>query len=161
MTLFIDLLLWFTLLSVAIMAGLYFAFSVFVMKSLDAIDHPAGMQAMQSINRVIVRTLFLPLFFGSTLSAVALIVIAFIDRAVVGANPLLAGCAIYVAGMFVVTVVGNVPLNNRLEATDAQGDQALAVWKDYLARWTRWNSIRTIACTVSLALLVLAVAERV
>ena len=161
MTLIIDLLLWFTLLSVAIMAGLYFAFSTFVMRALDAIDHPAGMQAMQSINKVILRSPFLPLFFGSTLSAVALLVIVFIDRDVDGANSILGGAMLYVAGMFVVTVIGNVPLNNRLDAANPEDEASLGVWKDYLVRWSRWNHVRTMACIASLALLVLAVGERV
>ncbi len=62
-------LLWFAAVSVGIMAGIYFAFSFFIMQSLDALERPMGMFAMQAINRVIQKSLFLPLFFASSLPA--------------------------------------------------------------------------------------------
>ena len=58
MEIVIDGLLWFTAISVGIMAGVYFTFSAFVMRSLDAIEAPAGMLAMQSINRIILKSVF-------------------------------------------------------------------------------------------------------
>lgn len=160
MEIVIDGLLWFTALSVGIMAGVYFTFSVFVMKSLDAIEAPAGMLAMQSINRVIQRSLFLPIFFASSLASAALIVLMLIDPSSAGAIWVLAGSGIYFAGMFVVTIAGNVPLNNRLEATDAKGADGARMWALYMARWTVWNHVRTIACTAALALLIMAIAVR-
>ena len=48
MDLLTNLLLWFSAISVGLMAGVYFTFSAFVMRSLDAIEAPAGMLAMQS-----------------------------------------------------------------------------------------------------------------
>ena len=155
-----NLLLWFTILSVGVMAGVYFTFSAFVMRSLDAIGRPAGMLAMQSINRVIVRSVFLPLFFGSTLAAAVLAVMALLDMAQAGAMWLLAGSATYVIGMFVVTVVGNVPLNNALEAASADSEEGEAMWQRYMSRWVAWNHVRTAACTLSLGFLVAALVER-
>lgn len=156
----IDLLLWFAVLSTAIMAGVYFTFSTFVMRSLDAVGLPAGMLAMQSINRVIVRSPFLPLFFGSTLASAALAVTALLDLSQPGGQWLLAGGAGYVLGMFVVTVVGNVPLNNALEAADADSAEGEAMWRRYMARWVAWNHVRTLACTVSLGMFVAALVAR-
>ncbi len=156
----VDLLLWFTMLSVGIMAGVYFTFSAFVMRSLDVIGRPAGMLAMQSINRVIVRSPFLPLFFGSTLAAAVLAVMALLDMAPPGAMWLLAGSATYVIGMFVVTIAGNVPLNNALDAADAASAEGEAMWQRYMSRWVAWNHVRTVACTLSLGLLVAALVER-
>ena len=132
--------LWFSIVSVAIMAGVYFTFSAFVMRSLDAIEAPAGMKAMQSINRIIVKSAFLPIFFASTLVCAALAVRA---------------------SMFGVTLVGNVPLNNTLEATPAEGPEAQAIWAMYMRQWTRWNHARTLSCTASLVFLVLAMAQRI
>jgi len=155
-----SILLWFSAISVAIMAGIYFTFSVFLMRSLDAIEAPAGMLAMQSINRVIVRSLFLPIFFASTLSCAALAGFAAMTIDLNGALYTLLGSSLYVVGMFIVTVGGNVPLNNRLEATDVTTREAAAVWSLYLKRWTAWNHVRTLACTGSLILLVCALVER-
>lgn len=157
----INVLLWFTAVSVGLMAGVYFTFSAFVMRSLDAIDAPAGMLAMQSINRIIVKSIFLPIFFGSSIAAFVLVVLMLLEPSLPGANLALAGSALYFAGMFVVTVAGNVPLNNRLEATDAMSPEGGKMWTLYLAKWTIWNHLRTIACIVSLILLIAAIGARI
>ena len=152
--------LWFTAVTVGLMAGLYYTFSAVVMRSLDAIDAPAGMLAMQSINRVIVKTSFLPLFFASTIASVALVVLAGFDLAAPGAVAMASGGALYAIGMFVVTLVGNVPLNNRLEATAADGPQGAEMWALYMRKWVAWNHVRTLACTGTLILLIHALVER-
>ncbi len=156
-----NILLWVSAISVGLMAGVYFTFSAFIMRSLDAIEAPAGMLAMQSINRIIVKSSFLPIFFGSTLACAALAVIAVIDLATAGAIWMLIGGVLYVVGMFVVTVAGNVPLNNRLEAAAAGGPEGSAMWAEYMTKWTAWNHVRTLACTGSLLFLILAISERI
>jgi len=59
-----------------------------------------------------------------------------------------------------VTIVGNVPLNNGLEGTDADGGDAETMWRRYMSRWLPWNHVRTISCLASLGLLISAIAER-
>ncbi|VWX57919.1 anthrone oxygenase family protein [Sphingorhabdus sp. 109] len=152
--------LWFAALSVGIMAGVYFAFSAFVMQSLDATGRATGMVAMQAINRIIVRSLFLPLFFASSLACLLLVVFGVMQWGTPGAGPMVVGGALYVIGMLVVTAAANVPLNNALETTDAAGPDAEAVWRRYMQRWLPWNHVRTVSCTVSLALLIGAIAAR-
>lgn len=152
--------LWFAAISVGIMAGVYFTFSVFVMQSLDALERPAGMVAMQSINRIILRSLFLPLFFTSSLACLLLAVFGLMQWSSAGAWQMVIGGALYIVGMLVVTMIGNVPLNNALEATDAAGPDAEAMWRRYLQRWLPWNHVRTVSCTASLILLIGAIAAR-
>jgi len=156
----IDGLLWLSAVSVALMAGVYFSFSAFVMRSLDVIGMPSAMIAMQSINRVIVRSAFLPLFFGSTALCCILFTIMAFDTARTGAVSVLTGSEVYVAGMFVITVVKNVPLNNALEATPADSANADAMWRRYMREWVRWNHVRTISCIVAMVCLVLALCQR-
>ncbi len=154
MDLLVNLLIWFAALSAGIMAGVYFTFSVFVMRSLAELGDEAGAQAMQSINRVILRSAFLPLFFASTLACAALVVLGLIGMAGPQGWAVIAGSAVYVIGMFVVTVIGNVPLNNRLDAADPASAEGKAMWATYLARWTPLNHIRTLACTAAMGLLI-------
>lgn len=156
----IGALLWFAVLSVGIMAGVYFAFSTFVMQALDRLERPAGMLAMQSINRVILASPFLPLFFASTAACAALAVWGAVSWGAPGAWPMAAGGALYVLGMFVVTVAGNVPLNNALEAADPATPEGEAMWRRYMKDWMAWNHVRSAACVVSLALLVMALVGR-
>ncbi|WP_231862734.1 anthrone oxygenase family protein [Sphingorhabdus sp. M41] len=152
--------LWFAALSVGIMAGVYFTFSAFVMQSLDAAGRPAGMAAMQSINRIILKSLFLPLFFASSLACLLLAVFGVMQWGNAGAWQMVTGGFVYLAGMLAVTAAANVPLNNALEATDAAGPDAEAMWRRYMQRWLPWNHVRTVSCTVSLALLIGAIAAR-
>ncbi|MBC2776384.1 anthrone oxygenase family protein [Parasphingopyxis marina] len=155
-----TILLWFSVLSVGLMAGVYFTFSAFGMAALGSIDRAAGIAAMNAINVVIVRSLFLPLFFGSSASCLALAVIGALAWGAAGAAAMAVGGALYFAGMFLVTIARNVPLNNALAAADPASDDGARIWADYLTRWTRWNHIRTLASTLSLALLVLAMVQR-
>ena len=153
----LAILLWFAALSAGIMAGVYFTFSIFAMRALEQIGPESGMRAMQAINDVIVRSLFLPLFALSSLACLILAV-AGAARWQTDYGPAMSlGGAAYVIGMFAVTAARNVPLNNRLAAADPASDTGQTVWIDYLARWTRWNHVRTAACTISLALLIVAI----
>ncbi|WCL52914.1 DUF1772 domain-containing protein [Gimibacter soli] len=160
MTYLLDAVILFALVASGIMAGVYYAFSVFVMRALDALEAPAGMLAMQSINRVILKTSFLPLFFTSSVAAAGLAVVAALDLSAPGAVALLLASIIYFAGMFLVTVVGNVPLNNALEATPGASPEAEQTWRHYRQRWTAWNHVRTLSCIIALALYALAFAAR-
>jgi hypothetical protein len=49
----------------ALIAGLFFAFSTFVMTALFRLPVDQGVAAMQSINKVILGSLFMPVFFGT------------------------------------------------------------------------------------------------
>jgi len=69
------------------------------------------------------------------------------------------GCS-YVVGMFVVTVVFNVPLNDQLAATDPASTAAAPVWARYLTDWTLWNHVRTIASLAATTLFIVAIATR-
>ena len=153
-------LLWFSALPVGLMAGVYFAFSVFVMTALGSIDRAAGIAAMNAINTVIVRSLFLPLFFASSASCLALAVIGALAWAEAGAPAITVGGGLYFVGMFLVTIARNVPLNNALATAAQDSEQGGQLWADYLIRWTHWNHVRTLASTLSLSLLILAIAQR-
>jgi len=61
----------------------------------------------------------------------------------------LAGALAYLAGTFVVTGVGNVPLNDRLAVVPADEGEAVSLWEHYLERWTRLNTLRTVAAAAA------------
>ena len=154
---FVTALLWFGAIGCGIMAGVYFTFSAFVMKSLASIDPSAGIAAMQSINDLILRSAFMPLFFGTSLAAaVAVLLYAVSPDSPGGMWMGLAG-GIYFAGMFLCTVFFNVPLNNKLKAVDPTSSQGEEVWKEYLRVWTRWNHVRTLTSTLACAFFIQAI----
>ncbi|MCT8997372.1 anthrone oxygenase family protein [Chelativorans intermedius] len=153
----ITALLWVSAIGCGLIAGLYFAFSTFIMTALDRIGPAQGAAAMNSINSTILGSLFMPLFFGTTVAAAILAVLALVRWSEPGAMVMLAGGLIYVVGMFICTVVYNVPLNNELARAGAGSAE---VWARYLRDWTFWNHVRTVASTAAMALFVVALLAR-
>lgn len=121
-----------------LMAGVFFAFSVAVMPGLADLPAADARAAMRRINVRIQNPVFLLLFLGT---AVVCGIEVFQGRIV--------GGLLYVVGCLLLTMVVNVPMNNRLERTDD------AYWPAYLRTWTLWNHVRAVACagaTVTLLL---------
>ena len=132
-----------------LIAGVYLAFSGFIMQAFGRIDAAHAIAAMNSINETILRSLFMPLFFGSSIISVFLIVVAFVQWREAGTELTLMAGAVYFFGMFVCTVLFNVPLNNSLAKLDKNSDNAHRVWSRYLKTWTNWNHLRTVSSLVT------------
>jgi len=147
---------WTMAIGCGLMAGVYLTFSSFVMSSLAAIPSAEGIAAMQSINRVIVRSLFMPLFLLTSVASVGLAIWGVARWGQSGAHYLVLGGLVYFIGMFVCTAALNVPLNNALDSVDATTPQAAELWSEYLRDWTRWNHIRTVSSTVACGLFLAA-----
>ncbi len=152
----VTTLLWFGALGCGLMAGVYFAFSTFIMASLAKIETPSGIAAMQSINDVILGSAFMPLFFGTSLAAAGAVVLYFVDPGRAGASWMLIAGIVYVVGMFLCTAIFNVPLNEKLKAVDPGSTAGAEMWTQYLREWTHWNHVRTLASAVAGALFFLA-----
>ncbi len=144
------------ILLTGIMAGIYFAFSVFIMKSLGGLPPLQAARAMNKINDVIINTLFLPVFFGSTLWYAGLLLWSFADWQQGVSGLVTAAALVYILGMFGVTAFGNVPLNNRLKASARDDATLVHYWNQYLLQWTQLNHLRTLSCIVACALLTLS-----
>ena len=153
-------LLWFSAIGCGLLAGLYFSFSTFIMTALGRIGQVSGIAAMNAINVVIVQSLFLPIFLGTTAASAALAVVGLLRWSEPGAMAMLTGGVLYVLGMFIVTMVFNVPLNNALAAADPASQEAASLWARYLTDWTLWNHVRTVSSTVACALFIAAIAAK-
>ena len=138
-------------LSAGLMAGVYFAFSTFIMRAFDRLGAEQAADAMNAINEVILRSWFMALFFGSTLLYATLAGIAAFDTDLAGRWWLFTAGFIYVLGMFLCTALFNVPLNNRLAAA-AAGSARGETWQHYFVNWTRWNHLRTLCSLVTAAI---------
>jgi uncharacterized membrane protein len=150
----LTVLLWSAALSSGVIAGVYFAFSGFIMQAFDKIGAAQAIAAMNSINKTILRSLFMPLFFGSSIISVLLIIVAFVQWNEAGSNLILIAGAVYFIGMFACTVLFNVPLNNSLARLDPNSTNAHQVWSHYLKTWTNWNHLRTVSSLVTCILCV-------
>jgi uncharacterized membrane protein len=140
-------------------AGVFFAFSTFVMAALARLPPAEGLAAMNSINVVAVTPPFMTALFGTGLVCLVLVVAAIVTWQQPGTAWLLAGSVLYAAGVVVVTMMFNVPLNNQLAATPASAEGA-AFWSRYVSVWTAWNHVRAVAPLLAAACFVMALLAR-
>ena len=137
------------LLGSALIGGVFFAFSSFVMKALARVPSSEGIAAMQSINVVVINPSFLGAFMGTAVLSLGVVGLALVRWSHPSAMFFLGGAVFYVVGTFLVTMFGNVPLNNQLAAVSATDPATRDVWDHYLNRWTMWNHVRTVAAMVA------------
>lgn len=139
-----------------LIAGVFFAFSTFVMKALARLPPSEGIAAMQAINVTVLNPWFLGVFFSTAVACVVALFVALTHWREPGAVYLLVGGAFYLIGTFLVTIVFNVPKNQALASNAPSGPDAANVWTGYLVSWTNWNHVRTAAAFVAAALFSIA-----
>lgn len=134
-----------------LVAGIFFAFSTFIMSAFSRIPAEQGIAAMNSINVTIVRSPFMGLFVPTAILCLVIAVLAVIDWRGGASALMLAGAAIYVFASFLSTIIFNVPMNDALERVSGSGAAAVALWTSYVRDWTWWNHVRTVASLLASA----------
>jgi uncharacterized membrane protein len=143
-------------LGCGLIGGVFFAFSTFVMKALANLPPGQGIAAMKSINVTVLNALFLGVFLGTALGCVILTVSSLLTWQKPGAAFLLAGSALYLLGTVLVTIVCNVPRNEALAVLDPASAESARLWTQYVASWTAWNHVRTVAALAASAAFIMA-----
>jgi uncharacterized membrane protein len=113
---------------------------------------------MQSINVVVLNKWFLGVFTGTALVSLLLAGYAITNWSTPPAPWLLGGAVAYVVGCWVLTIAGNVPLNNQLADASPQSSESTATWQHYLTRWTSLNSQRALGSVIAALLFIIALA---
>lgn len=135
-----------SVIACGLVAGVFLTFSDFVMRSLDGAKTSAGIQAMQIINREVFKTVFMVLLLGWSALSPLLVIYAWFYLTGTAATLVMAGGLAYLIGVFIVSMVFNVPMNKRLDALEFTSPQAAQYWKtQYVPRWTFWNYVRAIS----------------
>lgn len=128
-----------------IIGGIFFAFSTFIMASFASISTESGVAAMNAIDRVILRSWFMPVFVGMVVVSAVLAILAIRQWSLGSGSLIIAGAALYILASFVSTIIFNVPLNDKLATFQGNEAAAAEFWATYLKDWTFWNHVRTIA----------------
>ena len=128
----------------AIVGGIYTNFSARVMPRLGSLPDVEAIETMQQFNRDALQLPFTTFFFGTAVASVWSLVHSLCkgDRTV-GDQVSAVGGVLYLAG-WVLTIVYNVPRNNRLDAVVAGTAEASQVWHMDLNEWTSANSVRAV-----------------
>ena len=139
-----------------LVAGVFFAFSSFVMTALSRLPAAQGIAAMQSINVVVINVSFMALLFGTAAICLAVGVWSAVTWHRPGSAIALTGVAIYLVGTIGTTIALNVPRNDQLAQVDPTHPASEVIWETYLHEWTRANHLRTAAALGAAVLLTLS-----
>jgi uncharacterized membrane protein len=139
-----------------LVAGVFFAFSTFVMPALRRLPARQGIAAMQSINVTVITPLFMLALFGTAVVCGVLAVISLLHWSEAPARLVFAGAITYVLGTTLVTMAYHVPRNDALDRVDPNAGDAPAKWSTFFAEWTHMNHVRTISALAACICFVIA-----
>jgi uncharacterized membrane protein len=138
-------------LTVGMMAGIFAAFALSVMRGLGRSSDQTFVEAMRRINVEIVNPWFIFCFLGG--AVFTLLALFFTVRGYPAGAPerdaigwIIAGLVLYGLSLGVTFVV-NMPLNAALAAADPA--EASAARKPFEKRWVQFNVIRTVTGVAS------------
>lgn len=147
------------IVSSGLMAGLFYGWVVSVIPGLRKVDNTTYVSTMQSINREIVNPWFVIPFMTVPLLLGATAIVEFRAGNNRRAWYLASAAVTYVVGVLGVTVGGNIPLNDTLDAVDLgslAGDALDRTRHDYETPWNRWHNLRTAASVLAFAIATVA-----
>jgi uncharacterized membrane protein len=146
-------------LGCGLVAGVFFAFSTFVMNALARLQPKQGITAMQSINIMAINPLFMGIFLGTAVTCIFIAGASLLNWYQSKSAYLLIGSLFYLVGAFGVTILFNVPLNEALAIADPDSAEGESLWANYLTNWTIWNHVRTISALLASAAITIAIYE--
>ena len=150
----------FITISSGLSAGIFFAFSTFVMQALAQQPNDQGLATMQSINITVINPWFMVVFFGPAVACIFLIISLLFQGNQAISGYCLAGSLVYLIGTIGVTIAGNIPLNDALAIVSPDSAEGTILWAKYLSDWTFWNHIRTAAAFLAATLFAIALCNQ-
>ncbi|MFF1817555.1 DUF1772 domain-containing protein [Kribbella sp. NPDC058245] len=139
-------------ITTGLMAGVYWAYGTAFMPGLAKVDDKTFVGAFQAADRAIVNPVFLGIGFVGTLLLTGLAGLLSLKEK---ALPWIAVAFVLYLITMIVTVAVNVPLNDALKAAGDPNtiDVAAARAAFDAARWTTFNTIRTVLDLLAFGLL--------
>ncbi|MFE6225194.1 DUF1772 domain-containing protein [Streptomyces sp. NPDC057854] len=141
--------------STGLYAGFLLVFLTGIMPALGRLTDAAFVTAMRRVNEAVPRAVFLTVFAGVAVLPLAAYLVPVDGRTGTQRWLVLAGfvCAVL---NHLVTVVGNVPLNNALAAAEGPGEDPAATRAAFETRWNAFHRIRTLLILAAFGLLTAA-----
>lgn len=142
-----------------LMAGIFFTWSNAVKPGIGNLSDLQYLQAFQSMNRVILNQSFKALFIGAMI-ATGILPVLYFKQLSNSVFWLFTACfTIYWIGVFAVTVLGNIPLNEVLDKSnlDTMSINDLKVLRSSIeVKWNNLNLVRSISSGLSFILLIIS-----
>jgi uncharacterized membrane protein len=137
-------------------AGLCFTWSNAITPGIGRLDNLSFLKAFQEMNRVIINGSFLIVFFSP-------VVLLFVNTYLFRNNAVsfwifLSASLLFFVGIGLITILGNVPLNEILDNTNLEilSEVELQDLRNRFEKpWNNWHTVRTISSFSSFALLII------
>ena len=155
-----TIILVFAIFLTGIMAGIFFTWSNAVKPGIGKLSDLEYLNALQSMNRVILNGAFLIVFIGAII-AVALVPLFHFHLYPKNIFWLfICILLIYWIGVFGITVFGNIPLNEILDKTNLETitlEEIKALRSTIENKWNNFNLIRSISSGITFLLLIFSI----
>jgi uncharacterized membrane protein len=154
-----NIVLIFAATTTALMAGLFYAWSFSVTPGLARVSDHEYIAAFQAMNRAILNPVFFAAFMGTVILLPLSTYMHYGQPLSARFWFLLAASITYIVGVFGVTMIGNVPLNDALEnfqLHSASAQEIAALRTKFEAPWNNLNMVRTVASTLAIVLVIIA-----
>ena len=147
------------ILLTGLMAGIFFTWTNAVKPGIGKLSDIQYLEALQSMNRVILNNTFKIIFLGAII-AVALVPVFYFNLYPKNIFWLFVfTLVIYWIGVFGVTISGNIPLNEILDKTNLDSitsDEIKTLRKSIEFKWNNFNLIRSISSAITFILLIIS-----
>lgn len=148
----------FSILFTGLTAGLCFTWSNAVAPGIGRLDNLTFLKSFQSMNRVIINGKFIIVFFAP-------VILLFLNTYLFKGNNtsfwlFLIASILFFVGIGLVTIFGNVPLNEVLDKSnlDALSKVELQELRNKFEQpWNRWHIIRTLSSFSAFVLLIIGI----
>ncbi|MFD7441345.1 DUF1772 domain-containing protein [Streptomyces sp. NPDC059909] len=148
-----TLLLALAVVSTGLYAGFMLIFQTAIMPALARLSDEQFAPAMRRINEEVPRAVFLVVFLAIIAFPAAALAVPIDGRSGTQKWLILAGLVCAVLN-HLVTIAGNIPLNNALAASEGSPDSEVRA--AFEAKWNRLHIVRTVLILASFVLLVWA-----
>lgn len=142
-------------------AGLCFIWTNAITIGIGRLDDIGFLQSFQQMNRAILNLMFFIVFFSPFLLNLTNLYL-FKGASSTLIWLLIAATVFYFFGVVLVTIFGNVPLNEMLDKTDltsASIEELKHLREKFEVKWNRLHLIRTLASIASFLLLILCLIQ--
>lgn len=145
-----------TVVLTGLSAGLFYAWAVSVIPGTKLTSNISYLETMQHINRAIINPWFMVIFMGPLLGMIISGIMNYGSGIDATFWYVVVAFLTYLVGTFGVTALGNVPLNDGLDAIHIgklTGDEMNNIRLAYEQKWNKLHNIRTLFSVVSFVLL--------
>jgi len=154
-----NIILIITATATGLIAGLFYAYTCSVNIGLGRLPDKEYLAAMQAINSAILNPLFFVSFLGTLLLLPLSAYLNFEQPLSTRFLLLLAAAIIYAIGVFGVTMLGNVPLNDALANFNLEHASVKSIYEQRIRfeqPWLLLHQVRTIASVACLILVIIS-----